>query len=71
MVLRIGILFNKSLNNFNIRFPINDNDNQPINVINITEIKISRPGTEKGKYEFGLISFGINFDETLMMNKVK
>ena len=37
------------LNKFNNPLPINDNDNQPINVIKITDMIISSPGILYGK----------------------
>ena len=49
MVLKIGIFFNKSLNNCKNFLPINESDNQPTKVIKITESKISKPGIAKGK----------------------
>ena len=44
IVLKKGILLNKSSINFKIRFPKNDKDRPPTIVIKITEIKISIPG---------------------------
>ena len=44
MVLKNGILLNKSSINFKILLPKNDNDKPPTIVIKITEIKISIPG---------------------------
>ena len=49
IVLNMGILFNVSLTNCKIFFPIKDRDNQPITVINMIDNNISRPGIEKGK----------------------
>ena len=48
IVLRKGILFNKSFINFKILFPINDKDTKPIKVIKIIDKAIYNPGIEKG-----------------------
>ena len=49
MVLRIGILLKMLLNKSNSFFPINDKDNQPINVIKNIDMIISSPGILYGK----------------------
>ena len=49
MVLNIGIFFKILLNNSKNFLPKKDNDIQPIKVIRIKAIIISKPGTSKGK----------------------
>ena len=50
---------------------MNDSDKLPINVMNIIDKRISRPGIEKGKQLFGFISLGINFDDIDIKKIVK
>ena len=49
IVLNIGIFFKMLLNNSKNFFPRKDKDIQPIKVIIIRAINISRPGISKGK----------------------
>ena len=48
MVLKTGILLNKSSISFRIRLPKNDKDKPPTIVIKINEIMISIPGIANG-----------------------
>ena len=50
---------------------MNESERPPINVIKITDNKISRPGIAYGKQLLGLIPGGINFDDTDIKNVVK
>ena len=49
MVLKKGILLNKSSINLSILFPKKDNDKPPTIVIKIIEINISIPGIAYGR----------------------
>ena len=49
IVLKTGILLNKSSINFKILLPKNDNDKPPTKVMKIIEITISIPGIAYGK----------------------
>ena len=71
MVLKIGILFKTPSNKDTNLLPIKVKDNQPINVIKIKAIKISRPGISYGKKRSGFIAWGIKLEEILIKKIVK
>ena len=67
----MGIFLNISLTIFKTFLPKKETDKPPTKVIIIIDNNISIPGIENGRYEFGLISFGIKFEEMDTKNTVK